>query len=642
MGIFDFLTGDGGSSTTTQDTSTSANQPNWFDKVQSGLFGNINDPNGVLSDGQKKTLQQNSMMNLAANLLQQGGYQPTRQTFGQGFGQAIGKTTQAMNDQVNNIYDQNIKAAQANNLKVDSASKSMGLAMQLQQINFQRAGMGMPPLAMSDLLNGSLGSSSGSTSPVAGLSKVPSARSAMTPAQASQNGYDPSDLSPQTLAMVQAGVYKGSPAQYQALGSQYALWGNKELAGHYMDLANKGVDGFQSNGGAWNTPNQPINDKSLPYIQGSEYAKASGSGAGSTPYQIAVEQSKPQNVGPGSYNYVPGGSVPSMPNVGGFAVGGGANRPPMQGQTMPPQGPVGAPGPSVPPPNQPSPQGPQGNPGPSVPPPNQPSPQGVPNGPVPSPNDPMSQGPTGPVQGGNIQRVGSGVFNNNVPMDLQKVAIDNDQKALADSQTRADAAQQGIADAKLIQDLAKKTSTGFGQDELNEIASAAKRFGMTDQQIAQLTGTNPTASQEMKKVFFQQALENMKATTQGREAGFMQQAFMNANPNVEMTPEAVTGMTNKLIVGNQRTIDRNNTLQQAYQSNYNNALQGKPYSPINMSANNFDMINPPTQYVKASQAISGDSSAWQGLKGNQVDQVYNHIPSGSSYIGPDGKMRVKQ
>jgi hypothetical protein len=386
------------------------------------------------------------------------------------------------------------------------------------------------------------------------------------------SGYTPTATDDATLAMVHSGNYQGTPMQLAALASKYENMGDTKTAEYYRNLAYNGVG---KDGGFISPTGQWGSVQPI-------MDKAPGYIG-----QTAAAKAMPEQQAKAAYAGQIAGAenqakwlAPIDVHAGGQVFG----KPPVAaGFGMP----MAAVNPQI----------------------GTPTPTGLPGS----------------------------VFNNSpIPTKAQEAMIDVDKEHLKGLQGEVDAARQATNDAKLIQSWLPSVSTGLGADKLKAGAEILKRLGVSDDAAGQFTNVDPTKSQEMTKKFFNMALTNMKATVAGREAGFMQQSFLNANPNMDMTPEAITGMTNGVVMSGLRKEREFAAKQKAFSDNLTGSIGGKPYQSIQSVDSSFNQDHAPEYYGKAAQLVSGDKSAYTGMTPDMFNKVKSLLPRGSTIVKPDG------
>jgi hypothetical protein len=219
------------------------------------------------------------------------------------------------------------------------------------------------------------------------------------------------------------------------------------------------------------------------------------------------------------------------------------------------------------------------------------------------------------------------------------VASDNDRiaKTLVPA---ADAASQNRETATLIQDLLPQISTGWGADAKQQAAKVLTAIG-ADPKAVQDMLTNPASGDVIQKMFLQQSAGAVRLMG-AREPGSVISLFGKAYPNLTTQKNAIELMENVFTMQAQRSQDMLTQAQDHQNTQLVNLRTNSPYVPLANMENQFNSgNNRAIYYLKAAEAMSGDANAWKGMNNDAHSAVWTLIPSGSSVVGPDGKMVTK-
>lgn len=275
--------------------------------------------------------------------------------------------------------------------------------------------------------------------------------------------------------------------------------------------------------------------------------------------------------------------------------------------------------------------------GPQPPSPQAPSASGVQPAIIPGNNPSGNAGVKGTV-GPN----GSQVFQNlqGLP-EAVKPMVEGDYKDVQAARDAADKAEPNLATLQTIQDFLPKVQTGWSGETRLEGARILTALGVDPKQVQSFIGTDPSSGQLLNKNFLTLSANAVRGMG-AREPGSVISMFRNAYPGLGTDPKAITLQTNALKMDALRQRDYANALGQHYEDSVNGVQQGQPYKGLTDFKKQFQNTNDPRLYLKAAQAISGaPETGWDSMKSDQQEKIYNLIPSGSSYLAPDGQMHVK-
>jgi hypothetical protein len=204
------------------------------------------------------------------------------------------------------------------------------------------------------------------------------------------------------------------------------------------------------------------------------------------------------------------------------------------------------------------------------------------------------------------------------------------------------AAQEQIANAAAITDLLPRVRMGWNANTVQEGGRILSSLGVDSDSIKRFMGTDPTAGDELNKLFLQfsaGAVRQMGA----REPGSVISLFAKAFPNLETTPGAALLMTNALRMQAQWKMDRANAADAwALNQQRNAGPTGENYQGMKGFEDAFGKTNDPRNYWRAAAAMSNEPDiAWRGLDDAGKKQVFDLIPPGAQFRGGDGKLYPK-
>ncbi len=218
-----------------------------------------------------------------------------------------------------------------------------------------------------------------------------------------------------------------------------------------------------------------------------------------------------------------------------------------------------------------------------------------------------------------------------------------DAADVAATRDAANAGRRDLATVRTIQDFLPQVATGWGGETKLEASRILKTLGVSEDRINSFLKTDPAAGQLLTKNFLQLsagAVRQMGA----REPGSVMFLFKDAYPGVPTDEKAITLQTNALYMNQLRQEAES----EAKANFYNESLtqhQGDPtkYRGLTGFSPEFKKAHDSEAYLHAAEAMSNyGKEAWQKAKTpEQRDQIYNLIPQGTQFVGPDGQMRVK-
>lgn len=221
-----------------------------------------------------------------------------------------------------------------------------------------------------------------------------------------------------------------------------------------------------------------------------------------------------------------------------------------------------------------------------------------------------------------------------------KGMVDSDQERIDKTlQPAADKANDMIARGQLIKDLLPRVATGQWADEKQDLGRFLQGLGVAPDWVKQNI-TDVAAGDVIQKNFLSQSAEAVRQMG-AREPGSVISLFNRAYPRLETQPNAINLMQNIFQMQGQRQQDEFRLAQQQHAGAVNAVSQGQPYEPLSKFTANFAIgSNSAVNYLKAAQAMSDDSVAWQGVRDPAT--VVSLIPKGTHFVGPDGQPYVKR
>jgi hypothetical protein len=225
-----------------------------------------------------------------------------------------------------------------------------------------------------------------------------------------------------------------------------------------------------------------------------------------------------------------------------------------------------------------------------------------------------------------------------------QTAVTADQNRISkELQGQADKANDTMATSQLIGDLLPRVKTGWTAGTMADAARIMAAVGVDPARITFFLHTNPASADVLEKQFLAQTAQAVR-TMGAREPGSVISMFTKAYPKLETQPGATQLLENVLFMQGQRAHDEYSLAQAQHTAALNALSKGQNYQPLSQFEAAFNSTTGPhssLNYLRAAQALSGDSAAWKGLKGDAANVVWALIPSGRQYLAPDGKMRIK-
>lgn len=216
-------------------------------------------------------------------------------------------------------------------------------------------------------------------------------------------------------------------------------------------------------------------------------------------------------------------------------------------------------------------------------------------------------------------------------------------------QPRADQANSMAETAQLIQSITGPLSSttspvamGRWATEKQDLGRILIGLGISPDTVAQKI-TNVASGDVIQKNFLIQSASAVRQLG-AREPGSVIALFSKAYPNLETQPQAVRLMENVFLMNAQRDKDALALANGFYAQNQAGLAGGKPYQPLSRFEADFNSgAHSAGNYLRAAQIMSGDRSGWSSLKTQAAqDAIWALIPPGEQFLGPDGKIRVKQ
>lgn len=208
--------------------------------------------------------------------------------------------------------------------------------------------------------------------------------------------------------------------------------------------------------------------------------------------------------------------------------------------------------------------------------------------------------------------------------EVEAQDIQHDRKVIEEDLAHViDIAQPGQQQLLLLRSLAPQADTGA----LGDFRAAIKNYFNTfvPGGAGQLLG-DAAPMQEFNKVALMQAGKQERGDL-GARGGFRAiELYRNANPNLEMQPNANLHMANALLLAHQRDVDYTQGVSQHYLTNRAGFLDPqtpKPYVPIAAYDKQFMSTFKPELYYSAIEAANGKGEdVWaQGLTAQQKQIV---------------------
>ena len=235
----------------------------------------------------------------------------------------------------------------------------------------------------------------------------------------------------------------------------------------------------------------------------------------------------------------------------------------------------------------------------------------------------------------------SGLRGKPLPNPAVEPLVKVDADELAKDRESALKGQQDMATVRMIQDFLPKVRTGWSAENKLEGARILKGLGVSDEKIGDLLKTDVASGQILQKKFLE--LSSAAARNMGaREPGSVIQMFAKAYPNLGTDEKAVRLQTNALYMDRLRAQRLAEEKTNHISDSVNEFQQTGQYRGLKGFNEDFNKRHNPETYLSASEAMSGVPQAWQRIKDPRQQQaVADLIPSGSTFMAPDGKMRIK-
>lgn len=221
-------------------------------------------------------------------------------------------------------------------------------------------------------------------------------------------------------------------------------------------------------------------------------------------------------------------------------------------------------------------------------------------------------------------------------------AVAADTKEVAADREKAIAGQQDMATVRMIQDFMPKVQTGWSAESKLEAARILKDgLGVSDDKIKDFLHTDVASGQILQKKFLE--LSSAAARTMGaREPGSVIQMFAKAYPSLGTDPQAVKLQTNALYMDRVRSQAMAREKTNYLNDSINGVQSSGQYRGLKGFNEAFDQAHPSERYLSASEAMSGVPAPWKRIKDPaEQNAVIDLIPSGTTYMSPDNKMRIK-
>jgi len=220
--------------------------------------------------------------------------------------------------------------------------------------------------------------------------------------------------------------------------------------------------------------------------------------------------------------------------------------------------------------------------------------------------------------------------------------IHNDATEVAKDREAALGAQKDQATLQAINDLMPRVQTGWGAETKMEAGRILKALGVPDEKIQQFMSTDVAQTQALNKLFTQNSAAAVRSMG-AREPGSVIKLFSGAYQNLGTDPAAVKLMT-EVQYFNALRLNKLASAKTAYLNSSVNDYQRKgEYRGLTGFNEQFAKTDPPEFYLHAAEAAAGTPNGWAKVKDPAQQQaIIDLIPSGTSYLAPDGQMRVKR
>jgi hypothetical protein len=168
-----------------------------------------------------------------------------------------------------------------------------------------------------------------------------------------------------------------------------------------------------------------------------------------------------------------------------------------------------------------------------------------------------------------------------------------------------------------------------------------KAIGVPDDQIKDFLNTDVASGQILQKKFLE--LSSAAARTLGaREPGSVISMFQKAYPNLGTDPQAVQLQTNALYMDRVRQQQLAKEKTNYLIDSVDDYRRSGNYRGLKNFNDQFDQQYPAENYMSAAEAMSRRPEGWDRIKGAAQQQgVIDLIPPGTTFLAPDGKVRVK-
>lgn len=221
--------------------------------------------------------------------------------------------------------------------------------------------------------------------------------------------------------------------------------------------------------------------------------------------------------------------------------------------------------------------------------------------------------------------------------------IDADTKELANDRELAIKGQQDMANVAAVKDFLPKVATGWSAEHRLEAGRILQALGVPSDQVQGLTAIDPANGQLLQKKF----LELSAGAARGmgaREPGSVIQMFAKAYPNLGTTPDAVLMQSNALYMDRLRQQALAEGKTNYLNESVNGVRQGGDYRGLKGFNEEFGKAHNSEDYLHAAEAMSGEKfSPWSKITDSAAQhRIVGLIPQGQQFVGPDGKMYVRQ
>lgn len=217
--------------------------------------------------------------------------------------------------------------------------------------------------------------------------------------------------------------------------------------------------------------------------------------------------------------------------------------------------------------------------------------------------------------------------------------VHKDTEEVASDRRNAELGQKDMATVKSIHDLMQKTRTGWGAETKLEAANILKGLGADDKKVKDFLGTDLASGQVLNKKFLELSAGAARQLEGAHTASGVMSMFHNTYPSLGTDEHAIKLQTNALYMDRLRLQHLAQEKTDHVVNETNRAQNTGQYRGLKGFNEKFNTDHPAEYYLHAAEAMSGDSP-WKNIKkSTEQDKIIQLIPSGSTYLAPDGKWR---